>query len=111
MSRNHYQKEETYLFSSTVAHLCKRSIAKPSLTTRSLLAAFYRIYDEKDLFKSLLEGLENEIKTFNSDPTRESNRTKKVFACAVYRAIAKKPKHKKKQSYNSNEQVIPQGHS
>lgn len=85
--------EETYLFSSLLTHLRELSQGNPSLTTRCLLAAFWKIYDEKSLFEPLIESLENEIKTFIPDPTRESNRTKKVFACAAYKAIARKPKH------------------
>lgn len=85
--------EETYLFSSLLARLKKLSQGNRDLATRTLLTIFWRIYEEEQLFKPLIEGLENEIKNFDPDPTRESNRTKKVFACAVYRAIAKKPKH------------------
>jgi hypothetical protein len=89
----HYQMEETYLFSSLLARLKEFSQGNQDLATRTLLATFWRIYEEERLFKSLIENLENEIKNFDPDPTRESNRTKKVFACAAYRAIAKKPKH------------------
>jgi len=85
--------EETYLFSSLLTHLRELSQGNPSLTTRCLLAAFWRLYDEKGHLEPLLESLENEIKTFGPDPIRESNRTKKVFACAAYRATARKPKH------------------
>jgi len=93
MTINHFQKEETYLFSSLLDHLRGLSQKDVSVTTKSLLTIFWKIYGEIESLEPLLEDLAEEIGAYSADPTRESNRTKKVFACAVYRKIAKKPKH------------------
>ena len=102
MRIDHFQEEETYLFSSLLDRLRDLSHKDASLTTRCLLAIFWRVYGEKRLFELLLEGLEKEIEGYDSDPTREPNRTKKVFACAIYKNVAKKVKQEEKiQNYLS----------
>ena len=102
MIKNHFQEEETYLFSSLLDRLKGLTKENISLTTKCLLAIFWRIYGEKQFLEPLLADIENEIVGYNSDPSRESNRTKKVFACAAYEAVARKPKHEDKiQNYLS----------
>jgi hypothetical protein len=102
MIKNHFQEEETYLFSSLLDRLKGLSKENTSLTTKCLLAIFWRIYGEKQFLEPLLADIENEIVGYNSDPSREPNRIKKVFACAAYKAIARKPKHEDKiQNYLS----------
>ena len=96
MRIDHFQEEETYLFSSLLDRLRRLSQKDASLTTRCLLVIFWRIYGEKKLLEHLLEGLEKEIEGYDSDPTREPNRIKKVFACAIYKDVAKKIKHEEK---------------
>ena len=96
MRIDHFQEEETYLFSSLLDRLRRLSQKDASLTTRCLLAIFWRIYGEKKLLEHLLEGLEKEIEGYDSDPTREPNRIKKVFACAIYKDVAKKIKQEEK---------------
>ncbi len=102
MRIDHFQEEESYLFSSLLDRLRDLSHKDASLTTRCLLAIFWRVYGAKRLFELLLEGLEKEIEGYDSDPTREPNRTKKVFACAIYKNVAKKVKQEEKiQNYLS----------
>lgn len=96
MRIDHFQEEETYLFSSLLDRLRGLSQKDASLTTRCLLAIFWRVYGEKSLLEPLLQGLEKEIEGYDSDPTREPNRTKKVFACAIYKNVAKKVKDEEK---------------
>ncbi|MBW2170348.1 MAG: hypothetical protein JRG69_14045 [Deltaproteobacteria bacterium] len=102
MRIDHFQEEETYLFSSLLGRLRDLSHKDASIATRCLLAIFWRVYGEKRLFELLLEGLEKEIEGYGSDPTREPNRTKKVFACAIYKNVSKKVKQEEKiQNYLS----------
>lgn len=96
MSIGHYQEEETYLFSTLLDRIRNLSRKKPSLTTKCLLSVFWRIYDDEENLIPLLEDLEKEIDGYDPDPTRESNRTKKVFACAIYRAVSKSVKYEEK---------------
>ena len=92
----HFQEEETYLFSSLLDRLRSLSQKDASLTTRCLLAIFWKVYGEKRLLEPLLQGLEKEMEGYDSVPTREPNRTKKVFACAIYKNVAKKVKDEQK---------------
>ena len=96
MQAPHFQEEETYLFSSLLGHIRELSTKRVGLTTKCSLAIFWRIYGDKQVLKPLLEDIEAEIKSYNPDPTRESNRVRKVFACASYKAITQnysKAKH------------------
>lgn len=102
MGIDHFQEEETYLFSSLLDRLRGLPQKDASLTTRCLLAIFWKVYGEKKLLEPLLEGLEKEIEGYDTDPTREQNRTKKVFVCAIYKNVAKKVKEEEKiQNYLS----------
>lgn len=102
MKIDHFQEEETYLFSSLLNKLKGLSEKNGSITTKCLLAIFWRLHGEKQFIDPLLRDIETEIDAYNSDPSRESNRIKKVFACAAYKAAAKKPKHEEKiQNYLS----------
>lgn len=102
MERIHYQEEETYLFSSLLAELRDLSQKNVPLTTRCVLAIFWRLYGEKQYLDPLLEAIENEIGGLAPDPTRESNRKRKVFACAAYRCVVEESRHNEKiQNYLS----------
>jgi hypothetical protein len=102
METVHFQEEETFLFSCLLGRLKVLSKETTSLTTKCFLAIFWKIYGEKQLLESLIEDIEKEIRSYNSDPSREANRTKKVFVCAAYRAVAKKAKEDEKiQNYLS----------
>jgi len=96
MKENHFQEEETYLFSSLLDRLKELHEKGINLMTKCLLAIFWRIYGEKELLEVLLEDIENEIEGYNFDPIRELSRTKKIFACATYKAVVKKVKHGEK---------------
>jgi hypothetical protein len=87
MNESYFQEEETYLFYSLLGRLQVLLQEESSLATKCFLAIFWRIYGEKEFLEPLINELEKEIEGYNSDPTRESNRTIKVFICATYKAI------------------------
>jgi hypothetical protein len=96
MKEDHFQEEETYLFSSLLDHPRELPQKDVDLMTKCLLAIFWRIYGTTQIFEPLIKDIENEIKDYDSDPTRESNRRKKIFTCTVYKAVAKKVKYSNK---------------
>jgi len=102
MNEAHFQEEETYLFSSLLDRLRELSQKEADLATKCLLAVFWKVYGETRIFKALIRDIENEIQNYDSDPTRESNRLKKIFICAIYKAIVEKVRYDKKlQNYFS----------
>jgi len=102
MTIDHFQEEETYLFSFLLDRFKGLSEKKTNPTTKCFLAIFWRIYGENKFLDPLLTDIENEIGSYNSDPTRESNRIKKIFICAAYKAVAEKIKDEEKiQNYLS----------
>jgi hypothetical protein len=96
MERIYYQEEESYLFSSLLGELRDLSQKNVPLTTRCVLAIFWRLYGERQYLDPLLEAIENEIDGLDADPTRESNRKRKVFACAAYKVVVGKGRHEEK---------------
>ena len=100
MLTEHFQEEDTCLFSTLLKRLRGMSQKDTNLTTKCLLTIFWRVYGKKELLEPLLENLAKKIEGYDSDPTRESNRTKKVFVCAIYTSVAKKVKQgEKTQNY------------
>lgn len=96
MEISYYQEEETYLFSSLLDHLRGLSQKNVSPTTKCLLSIFWRIYGNREFLEPLVKDIKEEIGGFNPDPTRESNRTKKVFVCAAYKAVVNKAEYEEK---------------
>jgi hypothetical protein len=93
MDRDYFQEEETYLFSSVVSHLRKASPTSLSVTNKCFLAVFWKLYENLDMYREILEDIEREIEQYDPDPSRESSRTLKVFVCVVYNLLIDTPKY------------------
>jgi hypothetical protein len=102
MGADHFQEEETYLFSSLLDRLKRLTGENVNPTAKSSLAIFWKICGEDKFLAPLLKDIEKEIGSYDKDPTRESNRIKKIFICAAYKAVAEKIKDEEKiQNYLS----------
>ena len=99
---NHFQEEETYLFPLLLNNLKALSEKNVSIATKCLLAIFWRLYGERQFVDPILKDIETEIGAYNSDPSKESNRTKKVFASAAYRVAAQIPKESTASFWQAN---------
>ncbi len=96
MRSNYFQEEETYLFSYLLRHIQSLTQQDVGIATQCFLTVFWKVYRQKLYLEPLLVKLEKEIKSYNSDPTREFNRTIKVFVCAIYKTVKKKTKYNDK---------------
>ena len=81
-----FLEEETGTFLSVVSYLRNLPDQKDAVS-KCLLGIFWKVRGEEHILKKVIDEVGREISGYDLDPSRERNRIRKVFICALYKIL------------------------